>query len=88
LLPELLPKIAPVFDLIPLIGGAKGSNALTPCMPFQPYVNGMLYDVLFFLHNGRVGPGRCGMVATEASYRSQLLTQPRSDLAIPPIGAE
>jgi hypothetical protein len=57
-------------------------------MPFQPYVNGMLYDVLFFLHNGRVGPGRCGMVATEASYRSQLLTQPRSDLAIPPIGAE
>ena len=61
----------------------RGFEPLTSCMPSQHSVTGVVRDVLF-RHDGiQVGPGRCGVVATGASYRPR----PRPDLAIPPIGA-
>jgi hypothetical protein len=42
---------------------------LTSCMPSQHSVTGMVRDVVLHHDDVRIGPGRCGMVATGASYR-------------------
>jgi hypothetical protein len=47
----------------------RGVEPLTSCMPSPHLVTGMVRDVLVHHDRDPVGPGRCGMVATEASYR-------------------